>query len=284
VGNGVAVRRSCKWIWSPEGNKSFCRRNNTNRIWAVTTVSLQRVATKKGSWLQPGYSRYWVVSQVFEPSKVPTKMYILSCPHISFKINMSLTQTTRALSPRGPTAPSPRGGGAQFENLWANRSTATLGIHHHHQLHFGVQALMPVPASKVSPRLQRMALLSPSSGSTRCCPFREPISPHVETTDVPELSCVRRTYVDPFWSLHFGIYPTKFSRLLLCDSAFASVRKQRGRCDFIQFYFSIFFLFVFRHSINYTERYVESLKRVLYVVVIVTACISSQVFEICHLF
>jgi hypothetical protein len=40
--------------------------------------------------------RYQVIRKIYEQSKVPSKICILSCAHISFKINMSLIQTTRA--------------------------------------------------------------------------------------------------------------------------------------------------------------------------------------------
>jgi hypothetical protein len=53
--------------------------------------------------------RYWVVSKIFERTKVLIKIYILSCAYVSFKINMSLTQQTHA---------------PQFGNLW---SIATAG-------------------------------------------------------------------------------------------------------------------------------------------------------------
>jgi hypothetical protein len=38
--------------------------------------------------------RYYVVSKIFQPSKVPIKVYMLPYTHNSFKINISLTQTT----------------------------------------------------------------------------------------------------------------------------------------------------------------------------------------------
>jgi hypothetical protein len=47
-------------------------------------------------------------SFIFQSSKLPAQIYILSCAHISLEINMSLIQTT-APPPRGPTAP-PGGG------------------------------------------------------------------------------------------------------------------------------------------------------------------------------
>jgi hypothetical protein len=47
--------------------------------------------------------RYWAMSKIFQPSEVPTKIYILSWAHISFEINMSLREATRS---------------PQFGNLW----------------------------------------------------------------------------------------------------------------------------------------------------------------------
>jgi hypothetical protein len=50
--------------------------------------------------------RYWVISKTFQPSKAITKIYILSCVHIWFKINMSLNKKARAL-PKGANSPPP---------------------------------------------------------------------------------------------------------------------------------------------------------------------------------
>jgi hypothetical protein len=48
----------------------------------------------------------------------PTKIRILSCAHISFKISMSLIQTTRT-HPENEQHPHPPGGPTpQFGNLW----------------------------------------------------------------------------------------------------------------------------------------------------------------------
>jgi hypothetical protein len=77
------------------------------------------VATKKQSkqhvlLIFRSQYRYLVTSKIFQPSKVPVKIYILSYVHISFKISMSLIQKTRA-PPRNRNAPP--GGAAQFGNL-----------------------------------------------------------------------------------------------------------------------------------------------------------------------
>jgi hypothetical protein len=48
--------------------------------------------------------RYRVVRKIFKPSKVPIKIYILSCVHISSNINMSLIQTSR-LPPKDQQRP-----------------------------------------------------------------------------------------------------------------------------------------------------------------------------------
>jgi hypothetical protein len=49
-------------------------------------------------------------------SKVSTKIYILPCTHISFKIIISHIQTTHA-SAKGATAP-PVGGGGARPTVW----------------------------------------------------------------------------------------------------------------------------------------------------------------------
>jgi hypothetical protein len=50
-----------------------------------------------------------VIRKIFQPSKVPTKIYIIYCTHIFFKINMSLIQTT---------APPPPRGGGEGRQFW----------------------------------------------------------------------------------------------------------------------------------------------------------------------
>jgi hypothetical protein len=63
----------------------------------------RRVATPKKAYFSRrqnmpltvrSHYRYHVISKIFQPSKMLTKTYSLSCAHLSFKINMSLTQTT----------------------------------------------------------------------------------------------------------------------------------------------------------------------------------------------
>jgi hypothetical protein len=39
--------------------------------------------------------RYYEISKIFQPSKVPIKIYFLSCAHISFKINVPHTNNSR---------------------------------------------------------------------------------------------------------------------------------------------------------------------------------------------
>jgi hypothetical protein len=62
---------------------------------------------------------------IFQPSKVPPKVHILSWAHISFKINMSLIHKTCALPPPPQRINSalPGGRAPQFGNL---RSSLTL--------------------------------------------------------------------------------------------------------------------------------------------------------------
>jgi hypothetical protein len=61
--------------------------------------------------------RYKLISKIFKPSKVPSIIYILSCTHISFKINKNPIQTTPP--PRGWTA-SPGGGGHSLRTSGLN--------------------------------------------------------------------------------------------------------------------------------------------------------------------
>jgi hypothetical protein len=68
------------------------------------------------------------MSKVCQPSKVPTKIYALCCAHVSFKINMSLIQTTRPPPPENQQRP-PEGAPQLEENLCSSVTTATTEAH-----------------------------------------------------------------------------------------------------------------------------------------------------------
>jgi hypothetical protein len=72
------------------------------------------------AWSNRGFVR--VISKTFQPSKVPITVHILSCHHISFKINMSLIQPTRA--PPEDQRRSPGGGGTLWEPLLYSNSAS----------------------------------------------------------------------------------------------------------------------------------------------------------------
>jgi hypothetical protein len=69
--------------------------------------------------------RYWVISKILQPSKVPTKIFILSCVHISFKINISLIQTTPPPTGRAPQFGRPVLGYHGTDRIWNVISTFT---------------------------------------------------------------------------------------------------------------------------------------------------------------
>jgi hypothetical protein len=64
--------------------------------------------------------------KIFQPSKVPTKIYILACAHVFFNINMSLIQTTRAHTPRGQTTLLTVWGSLLLPVNFINRTNAPL--------------------------------------------------------------------------------------------------------------------------------------------------------------
>jgi hypothetical protein len=147
---------------------------------------------------------------------------------------------------------------------------------YHHRLHFRVYAIMPVPASKVSPSFQRMSPGFPSCRSIRYCHLSECVilnSLHVlkplmfilfrentcrsliiftfrNLSNRVQPITLRRNFILAVWILLLSCFVTQLSH---------PHRSTGSSHDFIQFECCIFSWFVFQLSIHCAANYLESL-------------------------